>query len=81
MFGTLFTKLGADFGTSSSHLSNFERVLGSKNGCARGARCVNPKLAYARLAWPSILVGQARRLVLNSPTLILVDDSLSIVFA
>jgi hypothetical protein len=34
--------------------------------------------AYARLAWPTILIGQASKWVFNSPILLVVDDDLSI---
>jgi hypothetical protein len=35
-------------------------------------------MAYARLAWPSILVGQVRKPNFNNATPLLVKDNLSI---
>ena len=65
--------LGANFGTFSFHLSNFERILGSRNGFVHGTHCPKSISAYAKLAWPPILVGQARKLVLDCPTSRLLD--------
>ena len=80
MFWSLFWKLGANFGPSSSHLSNFERILRSNKGHMYDT-CY-PKswinLCKASFTHPPILVEQARGLVSKSPTLLLTDDSLSV---
>lgn len=41
---------------------------------------LNPILTYARLAWPPVLVGQARKPVFNSLTPVLMNDHSSIKF-
>ena len=51
----LILKVGCKFGTSSVHLSNFERILGSKIGYAYGT-CYSKSwicLCMASLAHPS----------------------------
>jgi hypothetical protein len=53
---SLFWKLGETFGTSSFHLLNFEKILGSKEVMSMGLGVVNPSSAYARLAWPTHLM-------------------------
>ena len=55
VYQSLFWKLGETYGTSSFHLKNFERILGSKIGYAHGTHC--PKswigLCKAGLANPT----------------------------
>ena len=69
VYQILYWKLGETFGMSSFHLKNSEGVLGLKCGMRMGSIVLNLGLVNARLVWPiHILVGQAKRLVFNSPT-------------
>ena len=43
-----------------------------------GPATLNPRSVYARLAWPTHLIGQARKLVYNSSGLLFVYDNLRI---
>jgi hypothetical protein len=43
-----------------------------------GPAILKSRLAYARLAWPTILVGQVRKPVFNNAMPLLVKDNLSI---
>ena len=61
-------------GTNSFHLSNVERILRSKKGYVHGTHIPNPGFAFTRLVGPPILVRQARKLVFNNPTPLLMDD-------
>lgn len=75
---TPILKVGCDSGTFSLHLSNFKRILGSKIGYAhRTHHLVSDWPMQGQLVPPN-LVGQAEKLVFNSPTLLFVHNSLSI---
>jgi len=80
MFWSLFWKLGAIIGPSSSHLSNFEKILRFNKGHVYDTRYPKSRinLCKAKYAHPPILVEQARGLVCKSPTLLLTDDSLNV---
>ncbi len=63
---SLFEKLGETSRSSSFHFSNFERIVGYEIGYVHGHVVLNLEIAYASLAWTSILVRQARIFVLES---------------
>ena len=80
VFQSLFWKLGAIFGASSFHLSNFERIIKSKKGYAHGTHCLKSRIGlYMQVQLgPPILVEQARKMDFNSPTPLLVDYNVTI---
>lgn len=47
----VYQKLGDNFGTSSFHFSNFERLIKPKIGYAHEIHCSKSHIHYARLAW------------------------------
>jgi hypothetical protein len=49
-----------------------------KKSMRMGLTVLNPSSAYARLAWPPIPIGQARKLVFTSPTPLLVGDNVNL---
>ena len=77
MCWSLFWKLGANFGTSSLHLSNSDRILRIiwKEGVRMGPTMLNPESTYVRSAWPTHLSRQAKKPFIDSPTpLSMYDD-------
>lgn len=49
----MFWKLGETIKTSSFHLSNFEKILGSRTRCTHGTRCPRSRFSLSRLALPT----------------------------
>ena len=79
VYQVLFWNLGVSFGVSSSHLKNFERILGCKIGYVHGARSPKSRNGFCNANLASlILIGQAREPVLNSPTPLFIYKNLSI---
>ena len=62
MYENLFWKLGENFGISFFHLSNFDKILGSKlEYYVHGTHCPNSWIGLCKASFgPPILVGRAR---------------------
>jgi hypothetical protein len=63
-----FESLWSNFWGFLFHLTNFERILGSKKGYVHGTCCPKSRIGLHKASLgPPILVGQARHPVFNRP--------------
>ena len=66
-------KVRCNYETSSFHISNYERILGSKIRYAHGTHCPKSHIGLCKASLgPPILEGQAKKTVFNSPTTLFV---------